>query len=77
MDSFLDSLQKLSEMSATIAQSQFAVAKHPEDLGLKLTIESLYKRQQKLERDFLAAARVEQRDVCNYRLYSGNTFFSV
>ena len=67
MTDYLDIQGKLFDTNAAIAKCKSALARNPRDKGLALTIESLNKHFEDLERQFLKAARFEEMDVCNYR----------
>ncbi len=59
---------EIQDLNALLAQHERALASHPGEKSLRANINTLKRRRQILEDDFLeAAARVEA-DVCSYRL---------
>lgn len=69
--------EELQDLNAIIAKHERTLATHMEAKSLRANIQTLRRRRQVLEDDFLeAAARVEA-DVCSYRLIPGESRASI
>jgi hypothetical protein len=77
MTALLELRDKLQDTHATIEGMQRAMAAHPDDQGLALTVRSLERRQQTLAQAFRAEANIDHLDVCNYRIMSEESSCSI
>jgi hypothetical protein len=68
MSDVLDLREKLQDTAGAIARLRREVAASPADPALAWDIESLEKRQAKLEAELLAASEAMGLDVCSYRV---------
>lgn len=60
----------LQHTTAALSELQLDIARYPDELGLLINANSLQKRQQELEEDFMSAASSQGEPVCSYRLFS-------
>lgn len=78
MTDLLDIQEKLQDTHVAITKLVREVANNPKDVHLGQELESLYKRQEKLESSFFKAADSESVDVCSYRLIrDGSSSFPI
>ena len=65
--------EELQDLNALIAKHERTLASHPEAKSLRANIQTLKRRRQSLEDDFLEAAAKVEIDVCSYRLIPGES----
>lgn len=65
--------EELQDLNALIAKHERTLASHPEAKSLCANIQTLKRRRQILEDDFLEAAAKVEIDVCSYRLIPGES----
>jgi len=69
--------ERLLETNAAIGELDKAIANDPKSLSLAATMQSLEKRYQKLEVDFLAEVESLGVDVCAYRVFGDEEQLSI
>jgi hypothetical protein len=65
--------EELQDLNALIAKHERTLASHPEAKSLRANIQTLKRRRQSLEDDFLEAAAKVEIDVCSYRIIPGES----
>ncbi len=72
MSELVELQHKLQDTASQITQLEREVARSPDSLGLRLSLESVVKRFDELQTDFQDLADQKALDVCSYRLFKEN-----